>query len=700
MGKALGSGTYNNFIKGLITEATEINFPPGASLDEDNMVLFRKGNRRRRLGVDYVSGASLTGGSLPLPDSSTGGNFSYYFWKGVGGNGTINFLVFQIASTLYFYDHLTLSQLGTVDLTTRKISGATDVERDKVKMVNLRGRLFVVGKKLTPFFVSYSAGVFTSTAISIKIRDFDGVTDTVASTSERPAALTAAHNYNLTNQGWNATTAGVDPISVYQAATGEYPSNAQVWFIGKDGSDVFTPSLLDKQEFGNTPSAKGHWVLDPFNKDRSTVSGVATIAVESVPSRPQCVEAFAGRVWYAGVEEDKLNGDVYYSQVVDNNISNAGECLQRADPTAEDDSALVEDDGGVIHIANCGIIKAIKAVQDSIFVFADNGVWAISGPNGFFKADDFTLYQITTTGIVSKDSIVDIEGKVIYWSSKGIYAITKPDLAERFIATSLTDLTIQTLYDSIEDGQKNNVQTIYDEKRRQVVWLYNDLMSDISYRRNKVLLLDLTTQAFSAYSIKPLATTSPYIIGGIDFDNTTNWYDSSIAFLTIVPNVGLYHFTFSQFKNTDFRDWYSKDSTGVSFDSFLETGYEYAGDIMRDKSIIFLFCYFQRTEDEWVADNGGYNLAKPSSCLLRTKWEWTDTESSNRWSSEIQAYRIKRLQLPDTNDLTYSDGFPVVITKNKIRGKGRALRYRFSSEEGKDFNLFGWAAGYTGTTAV
>ena len=50
----------NTFIKGLITEAGELTFPPDASVDELNCDLRRDGSRRRRLGVVPESGNVLS----------------------------------------------------------------------------------------------------------------------------------------------------------------------------------------------------------------------------------------------------------------------------------------------------------------------------------------------------------------------------------------------------------------------------------------------------------------------------------------------------------------------------------------------------------------------------------------------------------------------------------------------------------------
>lgn len=46
--------TYNTFTKGLMTEASEVNFPEDFSLYEKNFVLNRDGSRDRRMGQQIV----------------------------------------------------------------------------------------------------------------------------------------------------------------------------------------------------------------------------------------------------------------------------------------------------------------------------------------------------------------------------------------------------------------------------------------------------------------------------------------------------------------------------------------------------------------------------------------------------------------------------------------------------------------------
>ena len=73
-----------------------------------------------------------------------------------------------------------------------------------------------------------------------------------------------------------------------------------------------------------------------------------------------------------------------------------------------------------------------------------------------------------------------------------------------------------------------------------------------------------------------------------------------------------------------------------------------------------------------------------SALLMQTRWDWANTSASNKFSNPTQIYRNPK---PSN---TIAGGFPIVVNKNKVRGKGRALQIRFTSESGKDAELVGW----------
>ena len=149
-------------------------------------------------------------------------------------------------------------------------------------------------------------------------------------------------------------------------------------------------------------------------------------------------------------------------------------------------------------------------------------------------------------------------------------------------------------------------------------------------------------------------------------------------------------FTVSKYIDTTFRDWKAHDAVGVNYSSYLVTGYELFGDIMRSKQIPYVFFYFKRTEDGYTSASGTLELTKQSSCKVQAQWNWADSANSGKWGNEFQAYRLLRPYIPTgaSDPFDYGDG--VIVTKNKLRGSGKCLSLKISSEASKDMHILGW----------
>jgi len=78
-----------------------------------------------------------------------------------------------------------------------------------------------------------------------------------------------------------------------------------------------------------------------------------------------------------------------------------------------------------------------------------------------------------------------------------------------------------------------------------------------------------------------------------------------------------------------------------------------------------------------------------NSCLVQAQWEWTTSSDAGRWGQQFQAYRPRQYYIP-TSSASESYAYSVITTRNKIRGKGRAISLKFSTEPGKDCQLLGW----------
>ncbi len=307
-----------------------------------------------------------------------------------------------------------------------------------------------------------------------------------------------------------------DPTVFYKSMTGNYPSNSQIWWsyrrpleLGTDKPpkqylEVFDPSLRHQISTGNSPAPKGHYVLEAFRQDRSAASGVGGIPLVTAGGyRPSAVAFYAGRVFYAGVNVARYNTKVYFSQVLEKpeQVQNAHQLL---DPTNQDLRDLLPTDGGIIVIPEVSEIYHMVPVGDSLFIFARNGVWQISGSEGLgFRANDYSVNKISGVPAISNMSFVIVEGMPLWWNKHGIYTI---ELAQNGAGSvkSLSDDTIMQFFDEIPAESKQYAKGAYDPLTNRVQWIYRDTEAEdfaALFKYNKILNLDTRTGAFYPYNL-------------------------------------------------------------------------------------------------------------------------------------------------------------------------------------------------------
>lgn len=737
MPRAVAVKQYNTFVKGLVTEASPLTYPENASLDEDNFVLKRDGSRERRLGLDYEINYALTSTGFTQREIEEGKQ-SYHKWENPGGDTTVSIGVIRINNKLWFIDILTPSPSASL------LNGGAPLTIPNLNTANIEtaviNNLFIIvsANLPKPIKLTYhpTTKMVSLQEISISVRDLWGVQDNLG-VDVRPATLTQLHRYNLRNQGWSPkiqTTCGSDAIDCTFSTIGAYPSNADIWTLGKVGDansanfEKYDPNAMVKNSMDNSPAAKGSYIIDAFNRgaDRSIKSGISGLPVDREEGRITTVASYAGRIFYSGIASkitgwDDLSpnysGYIFFSQVV-TSPDKLGKCYQEADPTSPNISDIVATDGGAIQIPEATRIYRIITVQSSLLVFAENGIWEIFGDEGGFTATAFQVSKIASIGTSAPQSIVSAINSVFAWTKAGIFVVIPDPSSGRYKAESLSLLTIQTFYNKLTDITKNNAKGFYDEKENTIRWLFNDSSnySTTSFvnRYNRELVLDLTLQAFYPQT---LTATSPYVADYIDIPNyTVSTINETVvagtspvlvgtapvvipadvevgrltqfSFLTIVGT----SFTLSKYISRTFKDWYTFNGVGVNYSSYIVTGHEILNDTLRSKQVPYIWFYFTKTEDGFTPDEfGNLQIDNPSSCLVRAKWNWTDSAASGQWGSQFQAYRFNRNYIPSGPDDPFNNGYEVIVTKNKLRGHGRSLSLLIESEQGKDMKLLGWA---------
>jgi hypothetical protein len=705
--------TVNTFIKGLITEAGELTFPPDASVDESNCDLSRDGSRSRRLGADREASAVLS--SFTITDAEV---VHVGDWKNVGGQSGLEYLVVQKGTVLYFYNKATSPYSNnvlatTVDLTTYEVVGSIGVGQTKCQFTSINGTLIVASEAIDTIYVERdnATEVISVTQINFRMRDFEWIGEkTEYETGDSTPSV--EREYDTQNAGWVGTK-GLAARSAYSAANGgDYPPLTHPWYSGKDATGNFDAAEWAKIYSGSSLLGNGHFILNPFNKDRGTASGLA-ITAETEDSRFKAVEAFGGRVFYSGLESGKSAGLIFFSRQIQD-VNELGECLQQNDPTSEDFSDLLPTDGGVIQIPDAVNIKILHAMGSVLVVFAENGIWTINGVDGVFKATEYSVKRASEIGIASPESFISAGGTPIWWSRYGIHTLSLQDSGNGAGEQDLSTSTIQTFWDSIPEASKEKVQAVYDEVNKTIYWAWPDAGETVESKVNNFLILDLALQAFYPWTVSDEASSTDCIVGlafysgygagllpldvitAVGDDVVTSAGDDVVSFqnsnfatgsptiVILVRDGATNKLTMGGFVNQDFLD-----SGTTDYSSYAVAGYEFFGDLVLKKTSPYITPYMRVTETGWTGSEvTGYDPVGSSSLLVSSFWDF----GNNSTSTPQQAYRLKIMPVVDPDNLN-SFNYPdtVITSRLKLRGRGRSVRLKFESEQGKDFVLLGYS---------
>jgi len=760
MARAEANKEYNSFVAGLITEASPLTYPENASIDEENFILSRKGSRRRRLGMDYETNFVLTDTEL-TPANFAVKAVSTFEWKNVNDDPTVGLLIVQIGNKLYFYDLFDAASSRVQKNLSATIT-LDNAPEDIVQFAPIVGRLVITTgtTKITVLEYDEPNDTIISTQRNLYIRDLLGVDDGLG-TSKRPAALSDTHNYNLQNQGWSSTninafksSQGVYPSNADIMHLGKDANedfDATVLIKQNFGS---TPAakgknILDAFARGSTRNTKGSTPrsTNPFTGaftgsfiDYEILTDFTTPTLPEDETLRGCktIAHYAGRLWYSGAQSDLSDADskspnlgsyIFFSQIADN-LDKISICHSEADPTSEHISDIIDSDGGTIKITEASDIIKLVPVADGLVVFASNGVWQVVGGDSGFSATAFQVIKISDIGTISAASVVAVDNVIFYWAKAGIYLLQPDQISARLTGQNISEQTIQTLYNEINRVVKNNVVGIYDDAANQVRWLYtaDETYDGVNnrYAFDKELIFDITLRGFFKSAIKSIPTKSPVVGAYINIEDiistetildvVSNGDDvitvdgddvvsplstfgrgvKSIKYLAIVEETTM-QFTASLYNNTDFLDWRITNSIGVDANAFLITGFDTFQDTQRSKKATYITTHMEFTETGFDANLDAINS---SSCLLQAQWEWANSVNSGRFSTPQQIYRLRRQFLPSGSGDPFDYGFDVVTARSKLRGKGRALSLKFTTEPAKDCVILGWGLNITGEVKV
>jgi len=734
MARTAAVSPENSFIKGLITEATGLNFPENACTETFDCVFDQTGQVSRRLGFDYE--ASYTTASITRNDSA----IIEYVWDSVAGNGNKQLVVVQIGNILNFYDVGNTTNLSTrkksftVSLDTYKTSGATTTAASPCQFATGSGRLFVVNEFMTPIYVTWNSDdTITVSTIDIKIRDFAGMVETTE-VDFRPTTQTAAHKYNLFNQGWypdgiestGFASTDQNPVWMWDAGRSDFPSNADVWWAFKNSSEQFDAGFIKKINLGSTPAPKGHFVLDAFDQKRGlvditsiTTGGVVTTRVPHAFIVGQSVTIFGSTANNSTYTISAVGSDSQFT-IATTTASTGGRAWSSTLTYTNSGNyrpSVISFFAGRIFYGgvntsgynnNIYFSRVIESEQDYGFCMQVNDPTAED--NSDLYPTDGGVIVVPEMGNLIR--MMPVGSDLILFASNGIwqlsgskglsfaandYAVRKLSSVPAISGTSFVVVEGFPMFwnnDGIYIARANQVGDLQVDSltNTTIATFYSAIPTNSKYYAKGVYDANEKVVSWLYRSTQTTDIDDQYTYDRVLNFNilTTAFYPWTIQQDQLAPNVnGSVVIQYAGVYTPSLKYLTTTPVSGFSYNaSWSETRNTSYRDWVTPGRNLNYVSY--ATTGYKVHSQGVTNYQKNyvvvyckrdanSSLNLRGRWDFANNSASGIWSTSQEVYV----------DTQYRE---FVMRRIKIRGQGKSCQLAFSSTNGKPFFLIGWAA--------
>lgn len=384
-------------------------------------------------------------------------------------------------------------------------------------------------------------------------------------------------------------------------------------------------------------------------------------------------------------------------------------------------SELVGTDGAWIFAGDLGKIERIVPFRTGLIIFTEENIWFLSAQSGYFDPYNFGFDKLSSTRVAGNNSIVVVDKSVFFWAESGIFVLYPDENTGFPVLQNVTSGKIEKYYEALLPDTKENARGIYNKERNEIRWLYSSNPNEFDLadrlRFAEELILDLSSGAWSRNEYSTNDDT--YIVDFIPDRSSEESFDEAfvvsdgedvvvgaervyVEFLTSFSITSNYKYVvrdgestarLASLQNTNFLDFV--DSVGFPSGSDaaarIKTGWFTFTGTQRRKTPNWLSATFEMTETGYDVDADA--LTGRSGCLMTAYWDYANDSYSGKKHGPYQVYRLNRLFIPDVNDWNYGQDF--ITTKNKVRGRGRTLQFKFETEPGKDCRLYSW--GFNGT---
>jgi hypothetical protein len=427
-----------------------------------------------------------------------------------------------------------------------------------------------------------------------------------------------------------------------------------------------------------------------------------------------------GRFWVANVPGER--NTIYFSQSISED-KHYSRMYQFADPLNPDDPDVVDTDGGYIKITSAEEIVGLADYIGGVLVLATNGIWYISGADGYFKATSYNIKKVSDDGCMGRFTWTPVENTILYASTSGIYAVNLDDISGEPVVTEAT-VKIKDFWSSIPHKQRELAEFMYNPDTFNVYIAMNFTTPansatnnpfDQSSAKRDMLVLHTKHSAWFKYSLSSDADRSKVTIGSVvpivanlsDFEPVTvsgvnvtvggagvtvpagaSAASTITGLIFMKRNGNSMDWSIGLLNGSSFKDFSRSTTDAESYSSYIQSVPQLYTDGGHRKQAPYLYTFFDTVETGFDPTTETY--INPGGCFYRIIWNWSSSDKAAKWGTAYPAYKPSRF------NYIYEDGtllsYSVVRNRHRIRGSGPALAFRFESDGDKDFHLLGWQA--------
>jgi hypothetical protein len=266
----------------------------------------------------------------------------------------------------------------------------------------------------------------------------------------------------------------------------------------------------------------------------------------------------------------------------------------------------------------------------------------------------------------------------------------------------MTAPVIEDTWNGITAANQENIQTAYDDAKKRLYVLYRE-SATLAHTYDRSLVFDFKNQGWYRLGFNYGAAAGVISMFAItDADSSES--NQKIKFQC--------ELTATTVDTCDMNQSAYLDFDGLESPlPYLVTGWETEYGFQRRKQAPLITVYNKRTGTGWTDAGGGdWSEDNAGSTLMTPFWDWTEAvewdsyttpTAQQPWSAQadnygvsgkigkqVETYRHTRNPvILAASDVT---GYPVIVTRNKVRGRGRALSMRFDGAATKDSHLLGF----------